>query len=177
MNTFKYFLLLLLVTFAISLHGDIIISKDSPAETYVGINNLEEYPDFEIIGCIEGFGFPNKRLRVSKFSSWKSFYLRKSCSITFYAIKKKYLNKKDINKIDWKNDKHVIKSNLKFKAKSYTMMEAVRSMNIKFSIAGFIDKSIVLYKSQEICKYKNGKSETVNNFKYKGDLSKLKKRP
>lgn len=177
MKTLKYSLILLLVVLTTKLQGDIIIVKEKYAGTYVGVGNLDDYPNIEIIGYIEGLGFPKKRERAHRFSSFYNIKIPKTCSLTFYAVKKKYLKKKGIENIDWKNDKNVIKSNLRVNAKKTNRFEQMGSVSMKFDIAGFISDSIVMYKSQQICKYNFGKPESVEKFKYKGDLSKLRKRP
>ena len=49
----------------------------------------------------------------------------------------------------------------------------ISSIEQFYKIEGFTEKSVVLFKWKEISKFNNGKEDSITNYTYDGDLSKL----
>jgi len=170
MKRVKYAIVALLVIFAVRTYGDVIIHQreHSPLKVCVKITNLKDYPDIEVIGlsdCITVFSRP----KVNTFNSHLYVAVHKACPLTFYAVKKDYLKEKGIKNIHWEKDKNVRKADVSVDAKkTIVYYPGVEILRIHFIIAGFDEKSMVMYKTSEINKFNDGTPNKVIDFRYPG---------
>lgn len=176
MKTMKKIKLLLLTFFVFSVlnsYADIITQPRFPLKVYVKVDNAEQFSDIVIIGFSDCPAVSKKPFIVNTDSDME---LSKSCSITFYAVKKDYLEDKGLSNIKWNTDKNIAKINqpIKLEKGAFTDYPNDR-LEIHLTIAGFNDKEMILYKSSQIYKYSNKNSpDIVENFDFDGDRSKLK---
>ncbi|MDR2954879.1 MAG: hypothetical protein LBV43_07355 [Prevotella sp.] len=171
MKKIKLLLLILLILPAFTSYADIIIDQ-YPVKVYVKIDNVEEFSDIIIIGVSNCPVFSKKPFIVNSDSEME---IRKTCSIKFYAVKKDYLEEKGLDNIKWGKDKNVLKANETIKIKRTISDEPNECQEIHFTIAGFNDKEMVIYKSSQVYKYGNShRPDKVEKFDYTGDRSKLK---
>ena len=201
MKKFKCTLLLFLTVLTINSYGDVIITQRQPVKICVKINNLTDYPDIVIIGINDCLAASmSKKAFIVVPDSF--LVIHKACPLKLYAVKKSYFEKKGINKIKWGKDKNVIESNIIFSENVLEEIEnkgeivnspktdndgnivvwggggRLHTKEMIFNIAGFDDTSMIMYKTTQIDKYdKNngGRPDSVRNFNYEGDLSKLQK--
>ena len=174
MKRLKCVFVLLFAVLSINSHGDVIIPQKLPATIYAKITNLNDYPDITLIGVNECWSIPGTKKAVI-IDSDSELKIHNSCLLKFYAVKKDYLDKKDIEKIEWDKDKNVTKTNLTIKGKSYTPSAGIFTIVLHYDIAGFDGSSVVLYKSAQVHKYSDGRPDSKMEFKFDGDLSTLRK--
>ncbi|MDR2954878.1 MAG: hypothetical protein LBV43_07350 [Prevotella sp.] len=174
MKKIKLLLLALLIFPAFISYAD-IISPRHPLKVYIKVDNTEVFTDIVIVGVGDCPTFSNKPL-INIITSDSRIELRKSCPIKFYAVKKDYLEEKGLNNIKWEEDKNVAKINepisLEKGALSYNSNDR---LEIHFTIAGFNNKEMIIYRSSQVYKYGNAqRPDKVENFELEGDHSELK---
>lgn len=147
--------------------------RTKKAVVCVQIENLAEYPDISVIGLPTNIGY-KKSNSAFEFKTGTSYMVQRFCPITIFGVKREYLKAMGIKKIDWENDKHVIKSNLIIDAKKSTSETPIIMVRLNYKIAGFQDSSIVIYKSSSTIIYKDDKHNFVHQFGDIGDRSKLR---
>ena len=175
MKRVKYVLLVLLATIAVQVFGDVIIVTYLPSKILVKIDNMEDYPDMLFVGLGDYATFSASD-RVDMIDTSSYIDISRIHPIAFYAVKKTYLEKTDIDRIDWKKNKNVMQSGISVNINSLRSDRPnVESVEIHLSIAGFDKKSMVMYESARTIKYKDGRPDFVKYFDFKGDLSKLRK--
>jgi hypothetical protein len=174
MKRVKNVLLMCIAIFSIKVYGDIIITSYSPSKVLVKIDNLKDYPDIQVVGLGDYLTFSASN-RVDMIDSSSYIDAFRITPIAFYAVKKNYLEKIDINETDWKKDKNVKKSDISIRPSVKSTKPNLESAEIHFSIAGFNKKSMVMYRSAQTIKYNDGRPDSVEHFDYEGDLSKLRK--
>lgn len=177
MNKFKCILLVFLLISNCHLFGDVIISKRyPPALILATIDNLDEYPDITVVGVSECFAVPLTSERDAYIVKPDScLELFNSCNAVFYAVKKDYLEKKELKKIKWNKDRKVKVSNLSLRSKYLRPNQPISTVENHYRIAGFNSEKMIIYKSLEVLKYSDGRADKVTEFKYEGDLSELRK--
>ena len=160
MKRIRYILLALFAIFTFRIYGDIIIKVGDPLKISVRIENPDSYPGIVIVGVNDCFAA--SRPEVNVFDSSSCMEVHKACRLTFYAVKKDYLEKKKIYKINWEKDKNVMKSNTTVDLNS--LRSDVESVDIYFYVAGFNENSMVMYKTKQITKYFYIKPDKIDNF-------------
>ena len=162
MKRIKYTILLFLAILTIKVYGDIIIITYTPVKVCVRIENLKDYPEIEIIGlsnCLAVFSKP----KADIIDSHSCMEVHKACPLTFYAVKKDYLEKMGIENIKWKKDKNVRKSKITVNAKETRVYyQDVEILEINYFVVGFNKKSMVVIKTSETNKFNNGKPDIVD---------------
>ena len=175
MKKIKYTLLLLLAVFTVESYGDIIIVSYAPKKICLKIENLHDYPDMAIIGVGAYSTFPMSS-KVDMVDSCSCVDIAVVNPAAFLAVKKKYLEKTGIDKIDWKKDKNVAKADIKLNTNMFKFRTpTVESVEIYYKIVGFDKKSMVLQPTSLIIKYNNGDPDSVKIIDSKDDFSKLRK--
>ena len=164
MKKVKYALLVFLTILSISVLGDIITFPFSPTKVCVKIENLEDYPDITIIGLSNSLAVFSKPVTVNIIDSESSLEVQKALPLTFYAVKKEYLKEKGVEKINWKKDINVRKSDITINAKKRRLSSPnVETLEIGFVIAGFNENSMVMYEKSQKSKYNDGRPDLVQN--------------
>jgi hypothetical protein len=171
MKTIKYVFLLFLFIISIRINGDVIIAENSPSTICARIINLDEYPEISLIGFYDCLAISGSNKAIV-FRSITCLNINRFCPLTLCAVKKKYLNKKHLEDIDWKKDTNVIKSNLTINTRTYNISKSVLNILIEYKIAEFSNSSLFLYKTKQTLKYKDQRPDSVEYFTIKGDLSK-----
>lgn len=141
----------------------------------VQLENLADYPDISVIGLPINIG-SKKSISAFEFKSGFSYIVQRLCPITIYAINREYLKLMGIKNIDWENDKHVIKSNLKIDANECNDKSPIKMVQFYYKIAGFLDSRIIIYKSSSTVICKDVKPNFVQIYGYPGDSSKLRQK-
>jgi hypothetical protein len=160
----KYLLLLVFAIVTISVYGDVIIFKNPHAKICVKIENIGDYPDMVIVGvsdCLSVFSKP----KVDIIDSTSCLEVHKACPLIFYAVKKDYLEKKGIKKINWKKDKNVRKSDITIDAnKSEPIFSpSVVTLELNYFIAGFNENSMVIICKTSTYKFSYNHYEVINH--------------
>lgn len=136
----------------------------------IKITNTEDYPENSFIGYDKGFYVSCELISSECLSA--GYWTRKSC---IFAVNKTYLIGNEINKIDWENDKNIVKSNTYLNLYHDVVDDSIPIYSLIqfYKILGFTDSSVVLFKWKEVEKDINGKVLSENEFTYDGDISKL----
>jgi len=168
MKRVKYTIVLLLVMLTVRTSGDIIINTYSPVKVCVRIENLKDYPDIVVVGlsdCITVFSNP----KVEIIDSCSCVEVHKACPLTFYAVKKDYLEKKGIKNINWKKDKKVRKADKTVNANKVSVhYPNVEISEQNFFIAGFNENSMVIWHISQTNKFSHGTPDIVDRFLHPG---------
>lgn len=166
-------IILLLIAFCLNAKGDMIISRENTRPTfYVSIQNLDSYPEVVLIGVNEGLAL-TKANNYFRIKPGQIYRIQEFAPLKFYAVSKAYLDKTGITNIDWESNEHVVKSNLEIDSKIFKEKFPIKEIVMDYKIAGFDDKGLVLYRTQQKYVYNNGKHDLILPFEYKGDLTKL----
>lgn len=174
MKKLKCALFLLLCVAAVRLYGDIIILDPLETKVCIKIGNLHDYPDLVLVAVCN---WESQRPRIHLIHPDWCIKTRSGCAFTVFAMKKSYYEKKNLNKTDWANDKNVIKSNIVLSTKDFSDgIAGVETFEVHYNIAGFDKDSMILYKAKEIFIFEDDKPNSVQDFEYEGDASKLKKK-
>ena len=164
MKRIKCTLLLVLAIFAAKVYGDIITYKSPSAKVCVRIENLKDYPDIVVVGvsdCLTVFSKP----KVDIIDLNTCIEVHKACPLKFYAVKKEYLKKKRVSKINWEKDENVRKANITVDAKQNDWSfyhSNVMIFELSFSIEGFNKNSMMMFRIKTTEKFGNGKPDHVN---------------
>ena len=166
-------IILPLLAFCLNVKSDIIMSRENTRPSvYVSIQNLDSYPEVVLFGVHEGIAL-TKSNNYFRIKPGEKYRIPEYAPLKFYAVSKAYLDKTGISNIEWETNKNVIKSNLVIDVKKFKEKAPIVEIVMDYKIAGFDDKGIVLYRSQQKYSYNNGKPALVLPFEYKGDLTKL----
>ena len=167
-------IILLLLAFCLNAKSDIIMSRENTRPSvYVSIQNLDSYPEVVLFGVHEGIAL-TKSNNYFRIKPGEQYGIQESAPLKFYAVSKAYLKKTGISNIDWETNKNVVKSNLVIDSKIFKEKAPIVEIVMDYKIAGFDDKGLVLYRTQQKYIYNNGKPDLVLPFEYKGDLTKLR---
>lgn len=148
------FLLLALMSISVQSFSDIIITKKSINNSYE-ITNLDEYPDLIFFAVYRYDDISNKS--HFGYERVKHGWIKKHafCNTYVYAVKKEYLEKRNIKDIDWKKDSNVISSNLMIKPDS-DKTEDSKIIEIKhfYSITSVSNSKVKLHEDKKVTRYK-----------------------
>lgn len=179
MKRLKYTMLLALIIFSINSQGDIIITEQPTKHKHI-ITNLTDYPDVVVFVKYGLKGVPKLAnmgfARVPKDGVIKKHLYSE---MELYAVKKEYLENREDEDIDWKDKQNVIRSNMTILPDyEKTGLENIPEVKHEYEIMGFKDTSMVVFKTKEIYRYNESlhQADSIQYFKYEGDLAKLQKK-
>ena len=167
-------ILILLLALSLNAQSDMVMPKAyTRASVFVSIVNMDSYPDVVIVGVRVGMALTrfNNHFIVK---TGQYYGVQEFSPLKFYAVSKDYLDKTEPNSIDWDTDTHVLKSNLEIDGDLFKEKEPIREIDMEYKIAGFDERGLVLYKSQQKYLYSNKKKELVLKYEYNGDRTKLR---
>ena len=173
MKKIKITLLLIMSILSIESFGDIIITKSAQPDVAVRIANMDDFPDIDLIIVYECVATERVRRAWEPIDSFATNFISPSCPALICAVKKDYLKHNSFDK----NDANIIKSNISINAKTYSNPDnKILMIDMHFEILGFDDSSLVLHnKMHSSHYYESGKRATIEEFKYDGDASNLRK--
>jgi hypothetical protein len=169
MKTNKLILVILgLLIFRIS-NGDVIPPNAHYVVKCVKITNLNDYPEISLIGDVRDAGGFDFSYIISSTACLVKGY--KFNQFTVYAVSNNYLAGKDIDDVDWTNDKNAFKSNISIEpyAGYYANSNPTDSIDQFYKIMGFTVSSVILHKWKEITRFNNEKPDSVILYSYEGD--------
>ena len=176
MKPSKLPILLLFIFIYSSVQSDIILTKDYVRiNTFFKLTNPDEFPEYTIVGF--------KNLKIGKpapvpFQIKSNEYYSSEFiePVTYAAVKKSYLEGKDINDIDWQNDKNVLKHKSILKSGDYARSSTIENLKIDYKIVGITDSEIIIHRSAEAYEFKDkNKPDSIQHFEYKGDVTLITK--
>jgi hypothetical protein len=172
MKTYNQLLMVLFLFVSKIAYGDIAPSSNSNASTqhYVTvctkITNLNEYPEISLLGYVKSYvGSSFHTYEVSLNQCLTKDY--KYNTLCLYAVKKTYLEGKDISTMDLPNDKNAVKASIPLDpADGYYVAGSnpLISEEYFYKIIGFTETSFVLYKWKVVNKFNNGQADLVVNI-------------
>lgn len=166
--------LFVIVCFNVS--GDIVMTGVTPrVKIYVSLLNPDKLPGYKIIGLTQ-IMIDNARPRPFIVEEKKYYHSQFIQTVSFVAVKESYLNGKNLNDIDWQNDKNVIKPNLKVHPADHAFSNHIENMKIDYTVIGFTDTSMVLHRSSDLFQFRDkNRADSICKYEYKGDLKGLTK--
>ena len=171
MKTYSQLLMLIFLFTSRSVLADLIPGNAHYVSKCVKITNLKDYPEISMIGFERTPSGQNNQ--VFSISSSCIALMYKYDKLTIYALKKTYLEDKDISVLDLPHDKNAVKTSIPiYPYFGYVSnSNPLVSMEEYYKIVGFTDTSVVIYKWQEISKFNNGQKDQFKTFDYTGDIS------
>lgn len=170
----KLICLLILIPFLLSktCFGDVIVTDIHYVEICAKITNIDDYPEISLLGFTPG---PTK---YNTYIISSSECLSKGYAGNFfniYAVNKKYLEGKDIQKLDFFNDVNVIKSNIQIDNFGTYVRDTTHIYAIDqfYKIVGFSSTSVILYKWKEVTRFHYDDPDSTSTYTFDGDISKL----
>ena len=137
---------------------------------FVTLSNPNDFPEYTIVGLrtIQFNMSSPKPFLLNEGEYYQSFW---AVHVTFAAVKKSYLKRKDINKIDWQNDKNVIKSNSTVNPYDFEFTDRIKNVKIDFKVIGFTDSVMIIHRSSETFEFKDKyKPDLIRTYEYKGNV-------
>lgn len=174
LNVRKSIIFFIVILLYNKLDSDVIIVEPTPATLCVRFLNIENFPSISLVGMYDYDSFW-KSNDYFLINSNNCEFIEKNYPMTIYAVKKDYLKNKDVDDIDYDHESNVRKANLTIDTKYYKDDYKDLTIEMGINIAGFSDNNLILYKSYLKLKYWNNTPDSIQYFKYNGDMSKLKK--
>ena len=171
----KIFLLTILLAFSNLTYCDIIPENSHSVDKCVKIINSVDFPDIVLIAYTEHPGGGSNAFVIDPTSCIEKGY--KFNSLQIFAVKKSYLTNKNLDSIDWKNDKNVFRANIEIDSYGGYVdnLSPISSIEEYYKIENVRDSSLVLYKSKEIIKFNNGRPVSIKTYSYKSGITNLDK--
>jgi hypothetical protein len=87
------------------------------------------------------------------------------------------LTNKNLDSINWKNDKNIFRANIDIESYGGYVdnLTPISSIEEYYKIESFQDSTLVLYKSKEVTKFNNGRPVSIKTFSYKSGVACLDK--
>ena len=151
MKNLKCILLVIFVSLAAKMQGDVIVIEPNKASIGVRISNPDDFPDITVIGYRDGVAL-SKSEKAFIVDSNTYFEGDEKSPLTFYVVKSDYLKKKKLNKIDLQKDKNVQKLNLIVLANTFNTYDYT-SVEIDYTLVCNKDNIYYLYNSETTYRY------------------------
>lgn len=170
MKTLRSTLLFLSIFICVNAHSDIVITDLTPrVKFFVSLQNPDKFPGYKIIGLTQIMidNAQPKPFIIEKGQYYQSHFIQK---VSFVAVKESYLNGKNLNAINWHNDKNVIRTDLLFTPADQEFSNYVENMKIGYTIVGITDTSMILHRSSEVFQFRDkNKADSICQYEYKGE--------
>jgi len=137
------------------------------------ITNIEDYPEISLLVFYQRAYAGDKTYKVVSSECLKECY--KYNEICIYAVSNKYLQGKNIENINWPNDKNAIKSNL-FQIPYIGYIydsNPISSVERFYKVEGFTDTTVILFKWKEVTQFFWPKPDSIKTYNFDGDTTKL----
>lgn len=161
----KIIFLMMIVMFVVPfVNADVIPENSHPLSKCVEIVNLNEFSDIYLIGYITGPMVENyETYIVEPDKCLKMGY--KFNTLKILAAKKSYVNSVGIDNINISNENILFSDEQISPYGGYVDEDnPLIKLEIEYSIAGFSDDKLVLYKSKETSEFNNGTSKKVETY-------------
>jgi hypothetical protein len=171
MKKYRFLLVIAFLILSKISYCDVINIGSHAVTKCIKITNIEDYPEISVIGqtgnTISWNYIVTSAECLTGGTSMDNFYL--------FAINKTYLNGKEVKEINWLKDKNAIQSNIQISPRRDVINDSIPIKSIEqfYQIIGFTEKSVVLFKWKEISKFSNSKEDSIINYTFDGDISKL----
>jgi hypothetical protein len=172
MKTYNQLLMVLFLFVSKIAYGDIAPSSNSNSskQHYVTlctkITNLNEYPEISLLGYVKSYmGSSFRTYEVSSDQCLTKDY--KYNTFCLYAVKKTYLEGKDISAMDLPNDKNAVKASIALDpSDGYYVADSnpLISEEDFYKIIGFTDTSFVLRIWKVVSKFNHGQADLIVNI-------------
>jgi len=164
--SFKILIILLIISvFTSSACADVLFPGTRGMDRCVKIVNLDDFPEIVLVGHIIGPVIQCEHpYIVSSDECLTKFY--KANELTIYAIDKAYLESKGLENIDLESDQNLCS----YKVEINPDWDVVNIANplireeIEYSIAGFSEDRLIIYKSRKVSEYKAGIPDRTETF-------------
>ncbi|UCH22846.1 MAG: hypothetical protein JSU83_06455 [Deltaproteobacteria bacterium] len=170
--------LFLFSTISQIVYGDIVPPNYHNVTRNVKISNVDEFPAVAFVGYVIQFD-PQDRSRYYRYGAYEiksgqTLHMNNAPYSLFgkfivYAVERSYFEGKGIDNIDFDSDPNVLtlaKDTEIIRPQGYylTNENPLIEEEVTYTIAGFIDKRLVLYKSKHVWKYNDGRTDKLETF-------------
>ncbi|KUJ61961.1 hypothetical protein AR687_10410 [Flavobacteriaceae bacterium CRH] len=168
------FLIPFLLLFQAS-YGDVVPINSHPVKRCVKIINIEDFPDFSILACIQSpmkkditASFINSNDCIEKGYKFNALYIM--------ATRRSYLEGKLANSTDWLNDRNVIESSISINTSDTNASndDPISSIEEYYEIVEITNTNFVIYKCRELIRYNDGSPIKLKNYPYVQNQGKRK---
>lgn len=173
MKKFTFLLILLSFRFGSACFGDVINIGEHYVQKCVKITNVNDYPEITLLGYIIGVGMTFDTYAITSSECLTKGY--KYNDFNIFAVKKAYLNGKDIQKLILPKDPNAIASSIRIEPFGGYLNDSIPISEIEqyYKIVGFSKNEVILHKWKEITRFSNGKPDSISTYTYAGDISQL----
>jgi len=173
MKSYKLLFLMFFLFIGRIVNADVIPLEHHWVNKCIKITNINDYADITLLGYIIRDYATNSTYVITSVDCLVKEY--KYNGLNIYAVNKSYLTGKDLNSIDWTKDKHAVKTTIPIDCYEPPLPDSIPVTSIEeyYNIAGFKTDSVVVYKWKSVYKFSNGRADSINNYTYKGDATKL----
>lgn len=150
-------------------YGDIVPPNSHLVDKCVKIINIDDFPDYCLLAYIvHPVGNHIDTYIIDSQTCLHKGY--KFNSIKILAIKKNYLQGKDLRTTDWLNKKYVLRSSIDIEPYGgYVDNDNPTSaIDEDYKIAGFTKSSLLLYKCREYTRFINGHPALIRSYNSAG---------
>jgi hypothetical protein len=158
-------ILLILSAFTSSASADVLFPGTRGIDRCVKIVNLDEFPEIVLVGYITGpvIQCENPYI-ISPDEGLTKYY--KANDLTIYAIEKDYLNTKGLENINLEIDPNICSYEVEINP-DWDVVNIANPLNkeeIEYSIAGFSEDRLIIYKSRQVSEYMGGIPDRIETF-------------
>ena len=159
------FLMILIVYVVPFINADIIPENSHPLSKCVEIVNLNEFSDIYLIGYITGPMIENYETYIIESDKCLTGGYKFN-TLKILAAKKSYVDSVGIDNIDILNENILFSDEQISPHREYVDEDnPLIKLEIEYSIVGFSDNKLILYKSKETSEYNDGTSKKVETYK------------
>ena len=153
---------------------DVILTPTHYVRNCIKIVNIDDYPDICFLACITS-DWPVCD-KVYEIKSNRCIKKCGYCNFSVYAVRRNYIEGKDIKKMNWSRNNNALKSNYVIEPFSSYLEDTspISSVTQYYKIAGFTNSSVEVYKWKEVFKFNTVREDSVANYSYSGDISILR---
>lgn len=160
-------LIILLILSALTSNAcaDVLFPGTRGMERCVKIVNLDDFPEIVLVGHITGPVIQCENPYViSSDECLTKFY--KANDLTIYAIDKDYLEAKGLENIDLETDPNLCYYEVEINPEwdVVNVANPLKREEIEYSIAGFSEDRLILYKSRQVSEYLAGIPDRTETF-------------
>jgi len=174
MKQMKLILSLTLTLFLQKAFCDIIPSNSHYVDKCVKITNIDEYDNLVMLGYIRSVGnYHESTYEISSAECLTKGY--KFNTLRIFGVEKNKIAGKDISDIDLPNESYALETNIDIDPYSgyYNNSNPINKIEEYYKIIGFTDTSVIIHMWKEVYGFNNGSADSVINYNYSGDISKL----
>lgn len=158
-------LLLILSIFATNTGADVLFPGERPIDRCIKLVNVDEFSNVIFVGYITGpVTPPDDRYIITSDMCLSKYY--KYNDLTIYAIAKNDIDAIGLANLDLGSDSYLYSYNVEINPgfDIVSTADPLQSEMIEYTVAGFSNASLIIYKSKQVSEYSAGIPDKVEIF-------------